>query len=637
MSEKGKVEKKTEYDSHLQHFYINEEQSIYLMSHQDAQKIKDWVVLCESQLKQHGFSEIEFIGKGAYGFVFGGLSPTGKPYVFKFSRINLPQHVQDRLEEEAWMQNQLQHSNIPAVIEYTRIKKQSVLIMERAKGMDLEQFSLKNGPLPPRLVVSIAAQLRDILWQLRNFKETSPYTAIPSLKPIVHGDIKPSNVVIDPETETIKLIDWGSSVFAQLDSQGQPVSDNGISMMSADHQHTNAKLGDVYFIGEEQLNGALSSPRFDEQGVAGTLYAIASGQSCRYGHQAIPATSLGLPIEFARTLQTLLDDDVKKRQQAGDYFIREMPKMRHLVFAKDQWPQPKPLIPIWNHQHTSAIDTVVYNSRKTFLREEQMDHYLAEVNDVELEKYYKNFMHGMGKTERAFLASISRLGKYPLVGGLGIHWNEKGVHIDSSLNLYQPELSLSDDASQEKHQPELQAAFTAAVNNMVHLARSIRRVGVFKCCMFNARVTLHMERDDPSQPFIAPEGVSIPFEITPAPLVDEPSRLHSYFEDGEDPEELLVLPDPIRKQIERLNGIRHTGCIIFESLPHHLKLHSYYVLLDDRKEDEFREALQIILQHIPLIDGQGISGFMKLPYKNTRSFSHLECQPDHFYPKNPKE
>ncbi|WP_051206293.1 protein kinase domain-containing protein [Oceanospirillum maris] len=637
MSEKGKVEKKTEYDSHLQHFYINEEQSIYLMSHQDAQKIKDWVVLCESQLKQHGFSEIEFIGKGAYGFVFGGLSPTGKPYVFKFSRINLPQHVQDRLEEEAWMQNQLQHNNIPAVIEYTRIKKQSVLIMERAKGMDLEQFSLKNGPLPPRLVVSIAAQLRDILWQLRNFKETSAYTATPSLKPIVHGDIKPSNVVIDPETETIKLIDWGSSVFAQLDSQGQPVSDNGISMMSADHQHTNAKLGDVYFIGEEQLNGALSSPRFDEQGVAGTLYAIASGQSCRYGHQAIPATSLGLPIEFARTLQTLLDDDVKKRQQAGDYFIREMPKMQHLVFAKDQWPQPKPLIPIWSHQHTSAIDTVVYNSRKTFLREEQMDHYLAEVNDVELEKYYKNFMHGMGKTERAFLASISRLGKYPLVGGLGIHWNEKGVHIDSSLNLYQPERSLLDAVSQEKHQPELQAAFTAAVNNMVHLARSIRRVGVFKCCMFNARVTLHMERDDPSQPFIAPKGVSIPFEITPAPLVDEPSRLHSYFEDGEDPEELLVLPDPIRKQIERLNSIRHTGCIIFESLPHHLKLHSYYVLLDDRKEDEFREALQIILQHIPLIDGQGISGFMKLPYKNTRSFSHLECQPDHFYPKNPKE
>ncbi|OPX53931.1 serine/threonine protein kinase, partial [Oceanospirillum multiglobuliferum] len=145
----------------------------------------------------------------------------------------------------------------------------------------------------------------------------------------------------------------------------------------------------------------------------------------------------------------LLDDDPRKRQQAGDYFIREMPRMRHLVFGEDQWPSHKPLVPVWSHQKTVAIDTVVYNSRKTFLREEQQDHYLADVNDVELEKYYKNFMHGMGKTERAFLASISRLGKYPLVGGLGIHWDEKGVHIDSSLNLYEP---------------ELQPAFTAAVN-----------------------------------------------------------------------------------------------------------------------------------------------------------------------------
>lgn len=604
------------YPSRLQHFYINEEQSIYLMSHQDAQKIKDWLQLCQEQLEQHGFSKIEFIGKGAYGFVFGGVSGSGSPYVFKFSRINLPQHIQDRLEEEAWMQQHLDHPNIPVVNEYTRIKKQSVLIMERAKGIDLEQFSLKRGPLPPRLVVKIAAQLRDILVAMRTFKQGE------SPKPIVHGDIKPSNIVIDPETESIKLIDWGSSVFAQLDAQGQPVADTGISMMSADHQNTNAKLGDVYFIGEEQLNGALSSPRFDEQGVAGTLYALASGQSCRYGHKAIPPTALGLPVEFARTLQGMLDEDLRKQHQAGDYFIKQMQTMRRLVFAEDVWAKPKPLIPVWSHDSAQLIDTVVYNSRKTFLREEQNDHYLVDVDDVELEKYYKNFMHGMGKTERAFLASISRLGKYPLVGGLAIHWNEEGVHIDSSLNL---------------HAPELQNAFIASVNNFVNLARSIQRVGIFKCCMFNARVTLHIERASIEQPFITPEDCEIPFEIAPTPPVEEPSRLHSYFEDGEDPEELLQLPKAIRHQIERLNSIRHTGCIIFESLPNHLKIHSYYVLLDAEKADEFRQALRIILDNVHLIDNLGISGFMKLPYKNTRSFSHLASQPDYFYPRNPKQ
>ena len=113
--------------------------------------------------------------------------------------------------------------------------------------------------------------------------------------------------------------------------------------------------------------------------------------------------------------------------------------------------------------------------------------------------------------------------------------------------------------------------------------------------------------------------------------------MHSYFEDGEDPEELLELPQIIRHEIEKLNDIRHTGCIIFESLPTHLKIHSYYVLLDEEKEQDFADALAKILANVHLIDELGISGFMKLPYKNTRTFEHLEHQPDHFYPRNPKE
>ena len=240
----------------LQQFYINEEQSLYLMSHQDAQKIKDWVRLCMEQLEQLGFSDIEFIGKGAYGFVFGGRSGGGTDYVFKFSRINLPQHVQDRLEEEAWMQSQVSHRFIPAVSEYSKIRKQSVLIMERAQGEDLEQYLLKAGRLSPRLVVRIAAQLAEVLKALRQFKRAGESA------PVVHGDIKPSNIVFDPVSEEIRLIDWGSSVFAQLDESGQPVGGGAFGMLGQDMQHTNAKLGDVYFIGDEQLNDGLSSPLF---------------------------------------------------------------------------------------------------------------------------------------------------------------------------------------------------------------------------------------------------------------------------------------------------------------------------------------------------------------------------------------
>ncbi|MFN3881175.1 MAG: protein kinase domain-containing protein [Nitrincola lacisaponensis] len=600
----------------LQQFYINEEQSLYLMSHEDAQKIKDWVQLCMDQLNLLGFSDIEFIGKGAYGFVFAGRTQDLTDYVFKFSRINLPQAVQDRLEEEAWMQSQVLHPHIPAVSEYTRISKQSVLMMERAAGMDLEAYSLKVGRLPPRLVIKIAAQLVEVLGVLRQFHSKGEPA------PIVHGDIKPSNIVFDPHTEAVKLIDWGSSVFAQLDAEGQTVAQQGALFFHEQTHQTNAKLGDVYFIGEEQLNGALSSPRFDEQGLAGTLYALASGQSCRYGYEAIPATALGLPKAFALTLQTLLAGADDEKRAAGDYLMSQMAYMKKWVITDLDEPAEKPLIPIWTHSANDDMESVVYTSRKSFLREAHLDpESLFEVKDVELEKYYKNFMHGMGKTERAFLCSVSRLGKYPVLGGMAVRWQDDEVYIDSSLNL---------------HNPELKQPFIAAANTLVTLSRAIHRKGVFKCCFFDAKNTLHLQRQDMDQPFIPPQGMEIPFEVTQAPLTEDNSRNHSYFEDGDDPDEQLQLPATIMQEIRRLNDIRHTGLIIFESLPTHLKIHNYYVLLDPSREEEFSGALQRIVAHLPDITGLGVSGFMKMPYKNTRQFSRQASLPERYYPKNPK-
>ncbi|NVK58177.1 MAG: serine/threonine protein kinase, partial [Alteromonadaceae bacterium] len=74
----------------IRHFYIPEEQSVYLLSHADAKKLKDWLALCVSQLENLGYRNISLIGKGAYGFAFGGEDRAGKQLVFKFTRITLP-------------------------------------------------------------------------------------------------------------------------------------------------------------------------------------------------------------------------------------------------------------------------------------------------------------------------------------------------------------------------------------------------------------------------------------------------------------------------------------------------------------------------------------------------------------------
>jgi non-specific serine/threonine protein kinase len=615
--------------ANIKHFYIPDEQSIYLLSHKDAKKLKDWFQLCTEQLELLGYQDIELIGKGAFGFVFSGTFTDSiqmasendihiQQQVFKFSRINLPQHVQDRFEEEAYMLSLVKHPYVPRLIEYQQINKQSVLVMDRAKGEDLEKISLKYGPLSVTLIINLAVQLADILLYLRGHQQQG------QSKPIVHGDIKPSNIMFDEISKKVGLIDWGSSVFAQTDHQGQFVGSNIMDLMSSDMQQTNARLGDVYFIGEEQLNGGLSSVRFDEQGLASTLYALASGQSSRFGHNVISPNSLGLPRELAKTLTAMMSDSPEQREQGGNYFINNMQFMKNLVLNEKIQHSDVSLIPTSVSLHNKEIDSVVYSSRKSFLRVEayQSEQELRNIDDAQFERYYKNYMQGMGDTEKAFVAAVSRLGKYPVVGGLAVRWENTGVYIDSSLHLYDKKLKTS---------------FEASVNNVVHFARAINRNGVFKCCMFNARDTLHIERHDENSVFIPKKSMQIAYELSAVSLTEHDSRMHSYFEDGDDPDELLTLPHPLMAVIRQLNSIHHTGCIIFESLPTHLKIHSDYKLLNHSMELEFKSLLKDAIDLIPTIEGLGISGFMKLPFKDTRFFTHQAQLPDKFYPKDPHQ
>ncbi|QBY05727.1 serine/threonine protein kinase [Thalassotalea sp. HSM 43] len=599
----------------LKHFYIAEDQSIYLLSSKDAAKLKKWMELCIKQLNRLGYSNVEMIGKGAYGFVFEGEDDNNQPQVFKFSRLDLPLHVQDRLEEEAQMQDALSHAAIPRLYEYLKIKRQSIIHMSRAKGEDLEVISLKQGPLPAEQIVNITILMIELLTYIADPKHNR------MLKPVVHGDIKPSNIVWDDAKQSLQLIDWGSSVWAQLDKQGNSTATNVMDLMSSDIQQTNSRMGDIYFIGEEQLNGGLSSPRFDEQGMAATIYALASGQSCRYGYKVITASSLGLPQILAKPIDAMLGDDPVLRRQAGDYLFNNLGMLKKLVLSDTPTkPAVEPLIPVWLRHHEEDIETVVYGSRKSFLREQGSEQSLYDVDDVQLEKYYKNYLAGMGATEKAFIAAVSRLAKYPVVGGLAVRWEKDGVYVDSNITLYDPSLEYS---------------FQAAVNNMIYLAQGIYRVGIFKSCLFNAKDTLHFERDTRTAPF-ENNGQRIPFEVSAITDLENVSHLHSYFEDGKDPDEYLHLPDNVMLVLKEMNSIHHTGCIIFEVLEQHLKIHSYLMLLDHSKKQQFEQCLQQLLELLPSIDELGIAGFMKLPYKDTRFFEHINQLPEHYYPKNPK-
>ena len=144
--------------------------------------------------------------------------------------------------------------------------------------------------------------------------------------------------------------------------------------------------------------------------------------------------------------------------------------MKHIVSRSES--PVKPLqspIPLRVLSSEEAVDTVVYSSRKGFLRQEigsevfeshprYARHPLA--GNIGAYGEYRNYLSGMGDTEKAFVIAVSHLGNYPVVGGLAVNWDDDGVCIDSNLTLYDGSFS---------------SALINAINNMVALGRAISK------------------------------------------------------------------------------------------------------------------------------------------------------------------
>lgn len=154
---------------------------------------------------------------------------------------------------------------------------------------------------------------------------------------------------------------------------------------------------------------------------------------------------------------------------------------------------------------------------------------------------------------------------------MSFHWKEKQLFIESSLIL---------------HKKELYHSFSSAINNTVKLAQGIQQQGLFKCCLFDARKTIQIEKNMHGN-FVYEKIPELEYQVMSAVQLNELNRPHSYFEDGNDPDEQLKLPKEVLKCVFALNQIHHTGCIIFESLPDRLKVHHYYRLLNKQKNHSF--------------------------------------------------
>lgn len=194
------------------------------------------------------------LGKGAMGVVYLGRDPKISRVVAIKTMALAQEFEDDELEEvkerffrEAETAGRLNHPNIVTIYDAGEEHDLAYIAMEFLKGHDLARYCKPDNLLKMRSVLSIVARAAEGL----DFAHQQN---------VVHRDIKPANIMYEPESDTIKITDFG---IARITDSSKT--------------KTGMVLGTPSYMSPEQLAGKKVDGRSDLFSLGVMLYQMLSG------------------------------------------------------------------------------------------------------------------------------------------------------------------------------------------------------------------------------------------------------------------------------------------------------------------------------------------------------------------------
>lgn len=214
-----------------------------------------------------------------------------------------------RFEREAKSSAALVHPNIVQVFRFGRLPDETpYLVMRFVKGRTMEERLKAEGRLP-------TAQARQVL------ADVSSGLAAAHARGIVHRDVRPANILWDPDTETAHLTDFG--IAALLETSGEEATRI---------TKTGQMVGDPRYLSPEQLLDQDLSELSDMYAFGILGYELFTGEGpyeAKTNTQWITAhlsqdpkdlTRMrpDIPAEVAELLKRCLNREPKYRPSAAD-------------------------------------------------------------------------------------------------------------------------------------------------------------------------------------------------------------------------------------------------------------------------------------------------------------------------------
>jgi len=191
------------------------------------------------------------IGRGGMGTVYKGYDPMLDSWVaVKVLAPHLvwEQKFIERFIREARAARKLRHPGIVTVYDVGQEAGWYYIVMEYLEGQTLTELIRERGPMPLEEAVHILRPLAEALDYAHH-------------KGLVHRDIKPGNVIVDPAGQ-VTLTDFGIARAARE------------TRLTA----TGAVVGTPEYMSPEQVKGLMVDARSDQYSLAVVAYEILSGR-----------------------------------------------------------------------------------------------------------------------------------------------------------------------------------------------------------------------------------------------------------------------------------------------------------------------------------------------------------------------